>query len=62
MTVLQPEVSTLVKLGSLLVHYQELCHNGHNFDVSVIDTLEADPEVQQWLSGMNELALLPVKR
>lgn len=60
---LRPEVSLLVKLGSLITHYQEFnSEQGHHFDRAVIDALESDKEVSVWLDRMHELSLLPVKR
>lgn len=61
--VLQPDASLLCKLGSLAVHVEEaLSTTGHALDVSACKGIIADPEVRYWLSGMDELALLPVKR
>lgn len=60
---LEPSVGLLGKLGSLLVHYQELVsHNGRAIDKIAVDTLEADLEVGDWLAAMTKMALLPVKR
>lgn len=56
-------LSALVKLASLVIHYQELnSEKGHAFDKRAIDTLENDPEVKNLLDEMNFLGLLPVKR
>lgn len=61
--VLKPSAQLLIKLGSLIVHYQELnSPNGHIFDKSAIETLENDNEVMEWLTQMDELALVPKKR
>lgn len=59
---LKPSVTTLVKIGSLLVHYQEARDTGHAFDAIACRQLENDPEVKEWLKSMTDLALLPVKR
>jgi len=60
---LKPSVGLLVKLGSLIVHYQELnSRGGHEFDKSAIDTLENDPEVRSWLDHMTKVGFLPLKR
>ncbi|MDE2106936.1 MAG: hypothetical protein KGL39_57510 [Patescibacteria group bacterium] len=60
---LKPSPGLLVKLGSLIVHLEELLSsNGHEFDKCAIDTLQADKEVQQWFKAMHKLAMLPVKR
>lgn len=61
--VMKPDAGLLIKLGSLIVHYQELnSANGHPFDRTAIDSLEHDTEVKAWLSKMDKMALLPVKR
>lgn len=60
---LNPPASTLAKLGSIIVHAEEATStNGHEFDWHTFHTLLADPEVQAWLKGMQDLAMLPVKR
>ena len=60
---LTPPATLLVKLGSLAVHVEELhSPNGHHLDRSAIDGILSDPEVRQWLTEMDELAMLPVKR
>lgn len=62
-----PSASLLVKLGSLICHYREMCSYGGvgvavPFDRAAIATLEQDPEVIEWFAAMNKLAMLPVKR
>ena len=60
---LSPSATLLCKLGSIVVHADELLSPaGHEFDRTVILSLLADPEVAQWLLDMNALAMLPVKR
>lgn len=60
---LRPHGQLLIKLGSLIVHYQEWTSNkGHEFDKIAIDSLLSDEDVKEWLREMNELALLPQKR
>lgn len=60
---LKPSVALLVKLGSLVVHFEEFhSKSGHDFDLHALETLQADPEVQHWLSAMTKMAMLPVKR
>lgn len=59
----RPSVGLLVKLGSMIVHYQEMqSSKGHAFDRAALETLEQDAEVVEWFAQMNERALLPVKR
>lgn len=63
MNPMKPNLTLLVKLGSLIVHIEEmLSETGHHFDISVIKTALADPELKTWIIQMNELALLPLKR
>jgi hypothetical protein len=58
---LKPEITLLMKLGSIAVHTEELLStDGHQFDKAVLDTLLQDPEVQGWIKSMG--ALLPEKR
>lgn len=60
---LQPTTTLLVKLGSLIVHYEEMnSPGGHGFDKAAIDNLRADPEVAEWFAAMDKLAMLPKKR
>lgn len=60
---LHPSVAVLVKLGSALVHVDELLSpEGHDLDASALRALLADPEVVGWVEAMNGMALLPVKR
>jgi hypothetical protein len=59
----KPSASLLVKLGSIIVHYEELTSpNGHDVDRQTLDSLTYDPEVVQWLATMQSLSMLPVKR
>lgn len=60
---LKPSATLLIKLGSMIVHYDEmLSSNGDEFDKLALDSLTNDPEVQEWLFAMNTMAFLPVKR
>ncbi len=57
------EVSLLSKLGSIVIHAEELLSDGgHKFDKAALESLISDQEIQKWLSKMNAMALLPVKR
>jgi hypothetical protein len=63
MDALNPSPQLLVKLGSLIVHYEELTSpKGHPSDKAVIDSLRQSPDVEAWFEEMNRLAFLPVKR
>ncbi len=58
---LTPSPTLLMKLGSLIIHYRELVSaDGRFLDKTVIDSLEADPEVIAWIKGMGPM--LPVMR
>lgn len=60
---LKPEAALLIKLGSLIVHYQEMnSGKGHLFDAEAIRGLEADLEVREWFDAMGKGAFLPVRR
>lgn len=60
---LRPAATLLCKLGSAIVHFEELhSPDGHAFDQRALDSLMADAEVCEWIAAMQGLALLPVKR
>lgn len=60
---LNPSMSVLMKLGSAVVHAEELISvNGHGFDRAAFEQMVADPELQAWIKAMRREALLPVKR
>jgi hypothetical protein len=61
--VLHPDPTVLVKLGSIAVHISEaLSEKGHPLDAYALKSLIEDPEIKEWLKGMDKLAMLPVKR
>jgi len=66
--ILKPEVSLLVKLGSIAVHAEEFLTmspeavRGHEHDRVAIQALLADPEVRDWIQLMDAHAFLPKKR
>lgn len=63
MDALKPSVALLCKLGSVIVHADELLSpTGHRFDRDAMKTVLLDPEVQEWLTAMGKMAMLPVKR
>lgn len=61
-----PSLSLLIKLGSIIVHADELTQNegrdAHEFDVTVIRQLLADPDVTEWITEQTKAGFLPVKR
>lgn len=60
---LQPSASLLSKLGSIVVHLEELNGPGaHHFDKVAMDQLLNDPEVREWVKQMDSMAMLPRKR
>jgi len=60
---LDPGATLLCKLGSIIVHAEELLSaDGHPFDRHALETLLADPDVREWRERMDAMALLPVKR
>ena len=60
---LKPSATLLIKLGSMVVHYEEMTSpKGHQFDKHALDTLTNDAEVKAWFAEMNKMAFLPVKR
>lgn len=60
---LQPSATTLVKLGSAIIHADEfLSDDGHPYDRVAFEELLRDPDVVEWVAAMNAMAMLPVKR
>jgi len=54
-------VSLAVKLGSAVVHAEELLSSkGHHFDKIALESLLNDPEVKAWIKSMG--TFLPLKR
>lgn len=61
--VLKPTPQLLIKLGSIITHYEELnSPHGHALDQSTIDALMKNEDVIEWFEGMRKMAFLPVKR
>jgi len=62
-SILNPPSWTLVKLGSIIVHYQEfLSDSGHSVDKNTAEILLKNEDVREWFKKMNELGMLPLKR
>jgi hypothetical protein len=60
---LNPSVALLVKLGSIIVHAEELLSpGGHHYDSIALRQLIEDEEVKTWLIAMDKMAFLPKKR
>ena len=58
---LKPGLSLLCKLGSVVVHTEEmLSSKRHSFDLIAIETVLKDKEVREWMTAMG--AYLPAKR
>lgn len=58
---LRPELGLLVKIGSVVVHVEEmLSSKGHAVDRDALGTLLEDKEVKQWIKDMG--VFLPLKR
>jgi len=58
---LDPDVTLLCKIGSIVVHAEELLSpKGHMFDRTAIEVLLNDPDVKNWIKGMG--VYLPRKR
>ena len=61
--VLNPPASLLVKIGSIIVHAEELMSpNGHEYDRIALQQLMRDVEVKTWLEAMDAGGFLPKKR
>ena len=60
---LKPSPALLCKLGSIIVHADELAHpGGHAFDLIAWNQLLGDPEVAAWIKAMDGMAMIPKKR
>lgn len=66
---MEPRPELLIKLGSGLVHAEELIvsmstrdANAIAADRAALQTITDDPEVIEWREQMDALAFLPVKR
>ena len=56
-------LSTLVKLGSIVVHADELTSpGGHEVDKVALRSLLTDPEVMEFLGKFDAAGFLPKKR
>lgn len=63
MNPLQPSPQLLCKLGSAIVHADEMSGpHGHEFDKVAFQQVLNDPEVKAWIEAMTKMAMLPVKR
>jgi len=61
--IFKPSPQLLIKLGSIIVHYEELnSPHGHQLDDAAIKALMLNEDVLEWFEGMKKMALLPVKR
>lgn len=60
---LTPSPALLSKLGSIMVHAEEmLSPDGHSFDRTALESATNDPEVVAWREQMDAMGLIPVKR
>lgn len=60
---LHPPLATLVKLGSIAVHVDELLSDdGHYLARLALQQAVADPDVQAWIKLMDAQGFLPKKR
>lgn len=61
---LEPSMTLLCKLGSIVVHADELTSpDGHEFDkIAIRGLLDNDLDIQQWIKEMGKQSLLPRKR
>lgn len=58
-----PSPSLLCKLSSAIVHADEMIGvGGHTLDRTAFLSILADPEVCEWLSQMDAMAMIPKKR
>jgi len=60
---LAPPLGLIVKLGSIAVHAKEMTSpDGHEFDAIALKALLNDPDVRNWLTAMDRMAMIPKMR
>lgn len=73
---MKPNIGLLIKLGSIIVHAEELLEQEEvkkffattplnmpsQFDRGAMEPLLADPQVREWIEKMSKQGFLPVKR
>jgi hypothetical protein len=60
---LKPTPALLCKLGSIVVHAEELISsNGHAFDRHALEQLTTDQDVMEWRAQMDAMSMIPKKR
>lgn len=60
---LKPSPALLAKIGSAIVHAQELLSDdGHAFDRTALNACLADAEVKEWIAQMDAAAMVPKRR
>ncbi len=60
---LLPSPALLCKLGSIVMHAQEMLSPGGNeFDRVALKGLLEDPDVRAWILKMDKMAMVPKKR
>jgi len=76
MSAMKPDIGLLIKLGSIVVHAQEMLEQKEvkhlfasishlapsQFDRAAIEVLLGDSRVVEWIEEMTKQAFLPVKR
>jgi hypothetical protein len=59
----EPSISLLCKLGSITRHVEEIASDtGYPFDIEILKTLVGDPEIIEWISEMDDMALIPARQ
>lgn len=61
-TPMKPNQGLLMRLGSIIVHFEEYVETDIHTDLKAAQALLEDPEVVTWFKEMRAKALLPVKR
>ena len=52
-------LTTAAKLGSIVVHLEEVLADGHDFDVIAMRSLVNDLDVQRFVTALRKMALVP---
>lgn len=60
---MKPEATLLIAIGSALIHFEEFeSEDGRPVDLDQARLIMTRPDVKAWISEMNAMAFLPVKR
>lgn len=60
---LKPDAGVIIRAASIIQHFDEYTRpGGHAFDLTSARSLLEMPDMQQWMSELDAMTLLPKKR